>query len=1074
MDIAHLEKMGRELECPICLSLLDSAISLTCNHVFCNSCILKFMKSGSSCPVCKVPFRRREVRPAPHMDNLVNICKSMEVASGISIFTTQTAPSTKISDGQDQGEDKNDLGNPEIGGTSSRKSKKQRKFKRKSTEQVKTNSKNSGPLLLKRSFPAKKRVQVPQYPLSEAPTRPEKFVAGLGESVEKEPMDSSVQQNKKPIFTEMGEPKLSPFFWLKEYDDREDEFCSQHTEGDIVTDTPVKGPSFSDLKDSDDETPTKMTVNGEVQKESKVVHAFDSEMFEWTQRACSPELCSTPGVNVPPGTREINKDEPSVIQEERDEIPQICTASTHEGVISENLRIINAKHGTENKNVDLPISVPTTNKSPMAQNPKRKSTKTAVRTIGRSQSKRVKLSLDGVLGEVPINSNEIENEGSKRNSKGNSLNLVGKTSKRAKKTSSTSTVSEKTPDVPTKLIEAKIMSQGADNLSADLAVPSNDENVTLRCKPRKGSDIINAHHEKKPPKTSNSQRVGDAITMLLNEVPMNQNQGFENMNTRVPISSFLKDKTSETPNLGEKTDTVPKIIKTKVQREKRGKERLNNSADAMYGWDEKTDTVTQKVEIQDQTAKGGKQRLKNPIDVMSKDGSVDEAFDNSNKDAAKETESIKNLKETPELKANRRSDTDKKILAVANGRFLRKCETLPNKIQCGFCQSFEDSKASGEMMHYFRGKPVASDYDGGSNVMHSHKNCTEWAPNVYFEDDTAVNLETELARSRRIKCSYCGIKGAALGCYEKSCRKSFHVPCAKLVPQCRWDAENFVILCPYHASSKLPFEISGHQQKRRKRSIPKGESHAQKTQVLVEDCLTVYQQWRYPRSSIKWVLCCSALTVAEKDTVSEFAKLAGLSVSKTWCSSVTHIIASTDENGACKRTLKFLMGVLKGKWILKIDWIKACMDAMEPVDEVQYEINKDIHGIRNGPQLGRLRVLNKQPKLFNGFTFYFMGEFVPSYKGYLQDLVVAAGGTVLQRKPISRDQGGQLSESSKSTTLVIYSLELADKCDPINKTEIWNRRRGDAEALANSTGAKVATNSWVLDSIAACKLQNLP
>lgn len=79
-----------------------------------------------------------------------------------------------------------------------------------------------------------------------------------------------------------------------------------------------------------------------------------------------------------------------------------------------------------------------------------------------------------------------------------------------------------------------------------------------------------------------------------------------------------------------------------------------------------------------------------------------------------------------------------------------------------------------------------------SSVMYSNNNirlsifCR--APNVYFEDDTVVNLENELSRSRRIKCCCCGIKGAALGCYEKSCRKSFHVPCAKLTPECRWDS----------------------------------------------------------------------------------------------------------------------------------------------------------------------------------------------------------------------------------------------------------------------------------------------
>ncbi|KAL5701791.1 Breast cancer 1 [Ranunculus cassubicifolius] len=101
-DFAHLEKMGRELKCPICLSLLNSAASLTCNHVFCNGCLMKSMKTDSHCPVCKVPYRRREIRPAPHMDNLVSIYKNMEAASGVNIHVTQNAVSTKAPAGNNQ------------------------------------------------------------------------------------------------------------------------------------------------------------------------------------------------------------------------------------------------------------------------------------------------------------------------------------------------------------------------------------------------------------------------------------------------------------------------------------------------------------------------------------------------------------------------------------------------------------------------------------------------------------------------------------------------------------------------------------------------------------------------------------------------------------------------------------------------------------------------------------------------------------------------------------------------------------------------------------------------------------
>ncbi|XP_073148211.1 uncharacterized protein [Henckelia pumila] len=51
-------------------------------------------------------------------------------------------------------------------------------------------------------------------------------------------------------------------------------------------------------------------------------------------------------------------------------------------------------------------------------------------------------------------------------------------------------------------------------------------------------------------------------------------------------------------------------------------------------------------------------------------------------------------------------------------------------------------------------------------------------------------------------------------------------------------------------------------------------------------------------------------------------------------------------------------GVLEGKWILSIEWIKACLNAKEFVEEQHYEITCDIHGIREGPKIGRLRLLN--------------------------------------------------------------------------------------------------------------------
>jgi len=37
-------------------------------------------------------------------------------------------------------------------------------------------------------------------------------------------------------------------------------------------------------------------------------------------------------------------------------------------------------------------------------------------------------------------------------------------------------------------------------------------------------------------------------------------------------------------------------------------------------------------------------------------------------------------------------------------------------------------------MHYYNGKPVAADYNGGVNVIHCHKHCTEWSVILSHDD----------------------------------------------------------------------------------------------------------------------------------------------------------------------------------------------------------------------------------------------------------------------------------------------------------------------------------------------------
>lgn len=42
-------------------------------------------------------------------------------------------------------------------------------------------------------------------------------------------------------------------------------------------------------------------------------------------------------------------------------------------------------------------------------------------------------------------------------------------------------------------------------------------------------------------------------------------------------------------------------------------------------------------------------------------------------------------------------------------------------------------------------------------------------PQIYFQKGKILNLESEVARASKLKCTSCGKKGAVLGCYVKSC-----------------------------------------------------------------------------------------------------------------------------------------------------------------------------------------------------------------------------------------------------------------------------------------------------------------
>uniref|UniRef100_A0A5B7AMK6 Putative BRCA1-associated RING domain protein 1 n=1 Tax=Davidia involucrata TaxID=16924 RepID=A0A5B7AMK6_DAVIN len=395
-----------------------------------------------------------------------------------------------------------------------------------------------------------------------------------------------------------------------------------------------------------------------------------------------------------------------------------------------------------------------------------------------------------------------------------------------------------------------------------------------------------------------------------------------------------------------------------------------------------------------------------------------------------------------------------------------------NKSVCAFCQSSMITDRTGAMMHYINGKEAVGDAATHPNVIHVHKKCIEWTPQAYYVGETVKNLEAEVARAAKLKCSSCGIKGAALGCFVHSCRKSYHVPCA-LDLYCRWDCEDFLVLCPIHYSAKFPSEKSKRSkeanfpsEKSKSRKDAKKKEHTVLTQITLKQS----NFWAAsPCGAKEWLLCGSALSAEEKYLLVKFASICGATVSKFWDPNVTHVIAATDAEGACSRTLKVLMAILNGKWILRIDWIKACMEAMHPMDELPCEVSLDNHGCCDGPKTGRLRALNNAPKLFNGLKFYFCGDFLRAYKKDLLHLVATAGGAVIENKEQLVARSDEV-HATPTTTLVVYNVDPPQGCQ-FGEDAFALQRKEVAEDLAEEIGSQVIGHTWLLESIAACKLQ---
>lgn len=149
------------------------------------------------------------------------------------------------------------------------------------------------------------------------------------------------------------------------------------------------------------------------------------------------------------------------------------------------------------------------------------------------------------------------------------------------------------------------------------------------------------------------------------------------------------------------------------------------------------------------------------------------------------------------------------------------------------------------------------------------------------------------------------------------------------------------------------------------------------------------------------VLLATGLSSEQKVNIQKCVRILNASLVNEFSLSVTHIVTATNTKGVCPRTLKYLNGVLTGKWIVKYQWILESLQKKTWVDETPFEVKGTSDAATDAPKRARINSLQQLPSLFDGCQFFFSGEFVPPHpsKEDLVQLVKHGGGRLLSREP---------------------------------------------------------------------------
>lgn len=110
------------------------------------------------------------------------------------------------------------------------------------------------------------------------------------------------------------------------------------------------------------------------------------------------------------------------------------------------------------------------------------------------------------------------------------------------------------------------------------------------------------------------------------------------------------------------------------------------------------------------------------------------------------------------------------------------------------------------------------------------------------------------------------------------------------------------------------------------------------------------------------------------------------------------------------------------------------------------------------------------PKLFLGLKFYISGDFLAPYLKDLLQLVEVAGGTIVENKEQLIAEMRDLAATDPTYCVIVYNCDPPRGCMPTEESSILLRRFAEADELAKQIGCLAIKHTWILESIAGCKL----